>query len=127
MGIFVTAIYLVFSVISCEKNQYDSISSLIVGRWEWIKTVSPWTRYISDPKTAGYTQTLEISGHGIMREYKDDVLKHETKYQIESRTGNYYLLEKDTGIRVNFYLTGDTLEFNQAYVDGPVTYYGRSK
>lgn len=122
---FAAAFLLIVSLFSCEHNEYDDLSCSIIGRWQWIRTVSPWTGYISDPQTAGYTEALEFTSHGIMTEYKNNVLIHTSNYRIELHDVNFYMLVDDTGISTDFYLKGDTLQFNQAYVDGPVTVYAR--
>jgi hypothetical protein len=69
-------------LISCQKDN-DSISNQIVGKWEWVKSVSPWTGQISNPQTAGFSITLEFTSDDIMKEYKNDTLSNSTNYSLE--------------------------------------------
>jgi hypothetical protein len=112
--------------IGCQKDN-ETISELIVGKWEWVKTESSWTGLILNPQTAGYSQTLEFTNHGIMKEYKNDLLIDATNYSIETNASetNYNVLISNSGISGHFYIVSDNLIFNEAFVDGPITTYIR--
>ena len=121
-------IFLTFftSFISCQKDS-ETISDLIIGRWDWVNSVSPWTGQISNPQTVGYSLTLEFTIDGVMREYKDGTLSNSTNYSIEinSTESNRNFLTYNSGIRSQVYIGNDSLILNAAYVDGPVSTYIR--
>jgi len=105
------------------------MSELIVGKWEWVKSVSPWTGQVSNPQTAGYSMTLEFTSDGIMKVYKNDTLSNSTNYCIEINSTEPLrnFLIYDSGIRSQVYIGNDSLILNAAYVDGPVSSYIRLK
>jgi hypothetical protein len=113
-------------LISCQKDN-DSISNQIVGKWEWVKSVSPWTGQISNPQTAGFSITLEFTSDDIMKEYKNDTLSNSTNYSLEinSTEPNRNFLIYNSGFRSQVYVGIDSLTLNAAYVDGPVSTYIR--
>jgi hypothetical protein len=112
--------------ISCQKEK-ETITEFIVGKWEWVKSVSPWTGQVSNPQTDGYSITLEFTGDGIMKEYTNDTLSYTTNYIIEinSTEPNRNFLIYNSGIRSQVYIGNDSLILNAAYVDGPVSTYIR--
>jgi len=122
--IFILAIFV--SLSGCKKDK-ETASELIVGKWEWVKTVGPWTEV--NPQTTGYSQTIEFQVSGIMKEFRNDSLIISTNYNIESipTLPDNYILTYNTGSRTNFYIRRDTLVFNNVYIDGPVSTYIRSK
>ena len=114
--------------ISCQKDK-ETISDLIVGKWEWVKSASPWTGQVSNPQTAGFSITLEFTSNGIMKEYRNDTLSNTSNYSIEINptepTTN--ILIQNSGIHSHFYIVNDSLIINAAYVDGAVSTYTRLK
>ena len=124
---FIVLIFLT-SFISCQKDS-ETISDFIIGRWDWVNSVSPWTGQVSNPQTVGYSITLEFTIDGVMKEYKDGTLSNSTNYIIEinSSESNRNYLTYNSGIRSQVYIDNDSLILNSAYVDGPVTTYIRLK
>ncbi len=120
------AIALFVLLMGCQKDNY-TISELIIGRWNWVKTIIPYGRQVSNPQTVGYSVTLEFMKDGKMNEYRNDSLFARSGYRIEidSSTPNYYDLTNSTIIGSHFYIVDDSLIFNEAYVDGPVSSYVR--
>ncbi len=122
---FIVLIFLT-SFISCQKDS-ETISDLIIGRWDWVNSVSPWTGQVSNPQTVGYSITLKFTIDGVMKEYKDGTLSNSTNYIIEinSSESNRNYLTYNSGIRSQVYIDNDSLILNSAYVDGPVSTYIR--
>lgn len=116
------------SLVGCQKDN-ETISELIIGKWDWVKSVSPWTGQVSNPQTMMFSITLEFTSDGIMKEYKNDTLSNSTNYCIEINptepTNNLLIYYSD--IRSYFYIDNDTLIINASYVDGPVSSYIRVK
>jgi hypothetical protein len=130
LGFSIIVIILVIFVLSCEKNEVRPDSGLILGKWDWIETVSPWTGIKYTPQTEGYTQSLEFIPHGIIKVFKNDALVRTGTFKIVSGpvNTNYFILAEDSGDSSrHIYLTRDTLQFNSAYIDGPVILYVRSR
>jgi hypothetical protein len=114
--------------ISCKKDK-ETISELIVGKWEWVKSVSSWTGQVSNPQTAGFSIKVEFTSDGLMKEYKNDTLSVSTNYSIEiiSTEPTRDFLIYNSGLRSQIYIDNDSLIINTAYVDGPVSTYIRLK
>jgi hypothetical protein len=113
-------------IISCQKDR-STFSEIIIGKWEWLESVSPWTGLVTNPQTAGYSITLEFTSDGIMNEYKDGTMSNSTNYSIEINLNepNKNMLTYDSGISSQVYIVNDSLIINAAYVDGPVSSYIR--
>jgi hypothetical protein len=113
-------------IISCQKDR-STFSEIIIGKWEWLESVSPWTGLVTNPQTAGYSITLEFTRHGIMNEYKDGTMSGSTNYSIEINLDkpNKYMLTYSSGISSQIFIVNDSLIINAAYVDGPVSSYIR--
>jgi hypothetical protein len=115
-------------LLSCQKGT-DSVSDQIIGKWDWVKSVSPWTGVVSNPLTTGSTSMVEFTHNGIMNGYRNDTLTSTTNYILEksSTDSNKSILIYNSDIRVQISIDHDNLILNAAYVDGPVSYYIRSK
>jgi len=115
-------------LMSCQKEN-KTVSELIIGRWEWVKTIIPYGGQESNPVSAGYSKSLEFMGDGKMSEYRNDSLITTSKYKIQTdaSTPNYYVLTNSTIIGSHFYMVSDSLIFNETYVDGPIISYIRKK
>lgn len=121
-------ILLLFSCAGCQKDN-ENISKLIIGKWDWIKSVSPWTGVVSNPQTAGYSYVLEFTTSGEINEYKNDTLTVTSTYIIEVNStdteNGMLIINSDT--RSQIFIDNDSLLINAAFVDGPVSYYARLK
>jgi len=113
---------------SCQKDN-ETVFELIIGKWEWVKTIIPYGRQVSNPQKSGFSKTLEFMKDGKMNEYRNDTLITTSGYKIEtdSSTPTYYFLTNSTIIGSHFYIVDDSLVFNEAYVDGAVSSYIRKK
>jgi hypothetical protein len=98
-----------------------------VGKWEWVKSISPWTGKVSNPQSDGYSLALEFTSDGIMKEYKNDTLSSSTNYSVEINTSepNRNYLNYGSGLRSQLYVCTDSLTLNAAFGDGPVSIYIR--
>jgi hypothetical protein len=124
-----SSMFLLTVLLSCQKEN-KTISSLILGKWEWVKTIdNQYSKQISDPQTLGFSRTLEFLSNGKMNEYKNDTLIKTSVYsiQINSSNASNYILTQNWIIFSPFYLVNDSLIFSEAFVDGPVSSYIRKK
>ena len=105
------------------------MSELILGKWDWIKSVFPYGNQEQNPQTLGFTQTLEFLGNSTMNEYKNDTLIKTSNYLIETNTSyqDYYILTNSTIISGPFNIYNDSLIFNNSFVDGPVSTFIKTK
>jgi hypothetical protein len=125
MNKIIVLLSITVSLISCQKDK-ESISNLIVGKWEWVKTIIPYGGLEANPQTLGFTRTLEFMVNGKMKEYKNELLIKTSNYSIEINPSNANgFLLKSTIVTSHFYIINDSLIFNEAYVDGPVSTYLR--
>jgi len=115
-------------LMSCQKEN-KSVSELIIGKWEWVKTIIPYGGQESNPQTSGFSKSLEFMRDGKMSEYRNDSLIATSSYKIQTdpSTPNYYVLTNSAIIGSHFYMLDDSLIFNEAYVDGVVSSYIRIK
>jgi hypothetical protein len=115
---------LIVMTVTCTKEQ-QTISDLIIGKWQWIKTIIPYGGQESNPETSGFSKTLEFKPNGKMQEYRNDSLINTSNYTLEINPSNPkdYKLTNSTILNSHFYFEHDTLIFSEAYVDGPVYYY----
>jgi hypothetical protein len=123
-SISILAIIIFF--LGCKKDG-ESISDLIIGKWDWVESVSPWTGLVSNPQTIGYSITLEFTCDRNLKEYRNDTLISSTSFTIEinSNDPDKYFLIYGTEIRSQVSLVNDSLILNSAYLDGPVSKYIR--
>jgi hypothetical protein len=115
-------------LLSCEKDS-ENVSGLIIGKWDWVKTIIPYGGQVSNPQTSGFSKSLEFMRNGKMSEFRNDTLITTSSYTIQTDPSapNYYVLTNSTIIGSHFYLVDDSLIFNEAYVDGVVSSYIRKK
>jgi hypothetical protein len=115
-------------LMSCQKEN-KTVFELIIGKWEWVKTIIPYGGQESNPQTSGFSKSLEFMEGGKMNEYRNDSLIATSSYSIQTdpSTPNYFVLTNSTIIGSHFYIVSDSLIFNDAYVDGPVISYIRRK
>jgi len=115
-------------LMGCQKDN-ETVSELIIGKWDWVKTIIPYGGQISNPKTSGFSKSLEFMKDGNMREYRNDSLIATSSYKIQRDTSapNYYVLTNSTIIGSHFYMVDDSLIFNEASVDGQVSSFLRKK
>ena len=123
---FFSASLVILSVSACDRKADDTLASRITGKWQWERTVIPYGGQTSDPGTAGYTWALEFSPHGIMKEFRNDSIVLTTNYWIEDDSADpeLFVLIYD-GYSYHCSISGDKLEFKEAYVDGPVIFFNR--
>jgi hypothetical protein len=123
-----SSLLLLAILMSCQKEN-KTVSELIIGRWEWVKTIIPYGGQESNPQTSGFSKSLEFMRDGNMSEYRNDSLIATSKYKIQTdpSTTNWYVLINSTIIGGYFYIVSDSLIFNDTYVDGPVISYIRRK
>jgi hypothetical protein len=115
-------------LLSCQKEN-KTVSELIIGKWEWVKTIIPYGGQESNPQTSGFSKSLEFIRDGSMNEYRNDSLVATSNYKIQTdpSTPNWFVLTNSTIIGSHFYIVSDSLIFNEAYVDGEVSSYIRKK
>lgn len=108
--------------IGCKKDK-ETNSDVIVGKWEWIKTITPFVGQEANPQTAGFTTILEFSNNGTVNEYKNGLLINTSSYDI--KTDQHGDVLSSTVITSHFYFENGTLIFSETYLDGPAHYYSR--
>lgn len=118
---------LLFTLILLASCHKESIYDQVRGKWDWVKSVSPYLGHITDPANAGYSQSIEFRKDGTLNEYKNDTLVASSKYSIKTDPSSDTYVLTNTILPATFYFRKDTLIFDDAYVDGPVSYYLRIK
>lgn len=112
--------------LGCQKDT-QTPPDLLTGRWEWIRTIRPYTGQESNPQTTGFSQSLVFSENSKMQEYKNGVVVNTSKYSVvlDPTNPKNHELTNNTILNSHFYIENDTLIFSEAYVDGDVNYYVR--
>jgi hypothetical protein len=133
---------IILSVGGCKKNEKSipepasqksekSIPEQVTGKWEWLKTITPYTGKETNPQSAGFSMTLEFSSNGTakefgtVKEYKNGLLISTSYYVIQTDKNGWEL--RSTIINSHFYFVNDTLIISEAYIDGDAHYYLRLK
>jgi hypothetical protein len=122
--LFLLSFLLILASESCQKDE-KTIPEQVTGNWEWVKTIIPYSQEETNPMTDGFSMNLEFSANGMMKEYKSGLLTGTSKYSIAK--DKYGFVLSSTIITSHFYFVNDTLIFSEAYVDGPASYYKRSR
>jgi len=121
----IVILYLFFTIIllGCQKNDPDD---QIIGKWRWVKTIIPYGQIETNPKLTGFTKSLVFLPDETIKEFKNDTLINTTNYIIETSYAGQLRLVSSI-ITSNFSIEKDSLIFNEAYVDGPVIWYVKTK
>jgi hypothetical protein len=114
--------------VSCQKDK-NTINEQVIGSWRWVSTLYPYAAHLITPETEGFNRTIVFHDNGKIQEFVDGVLSSSYDYTIGTSplNPNEYLLKYSETSSSSFSLKNDTLVFNDAYVDGPVTTYVRIK
>jgi hypothetical protein len=123
-----SSLLLLAILMSCQKEN-KTIPELIIGKWEWVKTIYPYVLLESNPQISGFSETLEFLSNGKMNEYRNDSIIATSSYKIQSDppSPKWYVLTNSTIIGSPFYIANDSLIFNDVEVDGSVISYIRRK
>jgi|APHig6443717817_1056837.scaffolds.fasta_scaffold562451_1 hypothetical protein len=121
----IVILYLFFTIIllGCQKNDPDD---QIIGKWRWVKTIIPYGQIETNPQLTGFTKSLVFLPDETIKEFKNDTLINTTNYIIETSYAGQLRLVSSI-ITSNFSIEKDSLIFNEAYVDGPVIWYVKTK
>jgi hypothetical protein len=129
---FMSVKYLMLTIfiilIGCRKDN-PTIAELIVGKWDWVKSMSGWSELVISPQTVGYSLSVEFNGNSVMKEYKNDTLILSTTYTIDPGLPepNRSILNYNSGVQCEIYFISDTLILNSSFLDGPISFYVRNK
>ena len=119
---------------SCTENPVPIIEVYIdpiIGKWDWIKSLTARGNYETNPLTEGYTELLNFKNDSIVELYRNDSLiktnSYEFKYSINNpldpnSDSTRYLIIYDW-IVTRYSIINDTLILDMSYVDGPTIYY----
>jgi hypothetical protein len=114
-------------MLGCEKENSETFDDLIIGKWDWVESVTARGGLVSTPQTEGYSMLLEFTDDGLMTRYQNDTLLDFTNYSIEtySTEPDRYKLNSGPYNGSHIYLVQDSLFLNSAYVDGSIDSYVR--
>lgn len=114
----------------CQKTSETDrpITELIIGHWEWTKTIeNPRTGVETNPQVTGFTKMIVFTNNNKVEEYINYIRTNSFTYKIEINETNPKMnVLTYNSISSHFYFSYDTLIFNEAFVDGPVSFYKRN-
>ena len=122
-NIVILNLFFTIILLGCQKNDPDD---QIIGKWRWVKTIIPYGQIETNPQLTGYTKSLVFLPDETIKEFKNDTLINTTNYIIETSYAGQLRLVSSI-ITSNFSIDKDSLIFNEAYVDGPVIWYVKTK
>jgi hypothetical protein len=122
-NIVILNLFFTIILIGCQKNDPDD---QIIGKWRWVKTIIPYGQIETNPQLTGFTKSLMFLPDETIKEFKNDTLINTTNYIIETSYAGQLRLVSSI-ITSNFSIEKDSLIFNEAYVDGPVIWYVKTK
>jgi hypothetical protein len=103
---------------------------LIVGQWEWVKSVgdSFSSQHVRTPASEGHTRQLRFSQDGTVGIYRDHVLVNTVSFDIveEDVTGIYLTLIMDGFREYLFGVDSRLMGYDSRMVDGSAELYIRS-
>lgn len=113
-----------------ENRSTSEANQLILGHWEWLKSLSnstgptvEWT-----PSSLGYTRQMRFSENGLVDFYRNDSLIGTTAFRIDS--GYYsrsFTLVIDRSANYGFRVSTDYFGFDNRPVDGAAEFFVRRK
>jgi hypothetical protein len=129
---FYKSIILSFFIIlfGCQKTPDTNrpVTELVIGHWSWIKTIeNPRTGEEINPQVTGFPKMIVFTNNNTVEEYINNIRTNFFTYKIEINKANPKMnVLTYNSISTHFYFSYDTLIFNEAYVDGPVSFYKRN-
>lgn len=114
------------------SNDDDLPNDSIIGKWEWIETVSAWTEIKYTPESEGYTQTSVYRADSIAEFYKNNELISSKSFRVityeylaQSSSGSIVTTLEIDNEEIPFTIQNDTLYISSAYTDGPTSFFKR--
>ncbi|MBA7597889.1 hypothetical protein ES703_04896 [subsurface metagenome] len=102
---------LLFALFSC-RNVFSPSDTLeqdpIVGRWDWILTISGW--FSQTPEDAGYHWVLQFTSKGVLKSWKSDTLEWGAVWQIDE-----YLVPDTSSQYVDALFIDDSVHYGVLY------------
>lgn len=108
----------------------DQATLLIIGKWDWDKSVSnstgPTIEYT--PVSVGYTRQLRFFEDGTLQFFKNDSLTKTSTFKVDS---GYYspglTLIMDGFVHYDFRITENEFSYDNRPADGSAGYYIRQQ
>jgi len=127
--LFIYSIFVLLGLLSsCEGNEAESSSCpVIVGQWEWKKSIGAFGGPTITPDSLGITKTLIID-ETTFTELINDTLQLMTSYKCVPITNSHFTLESvrlGTGESYVPMVYNDTLELGDIFMSGSKDIYWR--
>jgi len=114
----------------CQKTSETNslVTELIIGHWDWINTIeNPRTGEETNPQVTGFTKMIVFTNNNTVEEYINYIRTNTFTYKIEINRANPKMnVLAYNSTSTHFYFSYDTLIFNEAFVDGPVSFYKKN-
>lgn len=113
----------------------EEIAHSIVGEWQWVKTVMPFSQDTITPESEGYSIKRIFQANGTLKHYKNGALQYTTPYQLRYKKNDALNPQSDSSLMLHiderspayYSIEKDTLTISRAYIDGSVKDYVRIK
>lgn len=104
------------------------IRNELIGRWKWIYSENYWAPD-KGWNTENENTLIEFLNDSTLNIIVNGELENTTKWIVTPKDGELYGLELDSAISTLFYgrilICGETVEFNNSYIDGSDNYFKR--
>lgn len=113
-----------------RQTAWDSlqIAETLVGKWQWEYEDCAWTSGGSDRRYAGLN--IEFNSDGTLDVYQNKAFIQTSNWQINLEDSDLYGLQLDPAVGQLYgriLICGNSLEFNDSYIDACDNYFKRIK
>jgi len=117
---------------SCHhQNDWDTtkMKNELSGKWKWVFTQNYW-----NPTEGRNTEDkhieIEFANDSILNIIENDTIIHSAKWSIVLKDDDLFGIEFDSSVSLlhgRILICGNTLEFNNTYLDGDDNYFLRTE
>jgi hypothetical protein len=114
-----------------HQNDWNSskIINAFSGKWKWVFTQNYW-QPITGRNTENENIEIEFVNDSVLNIIQNGIISISTKWEIVPVDGDLFGLSSDSSISFLYgriLICGNTLEFNNTYLDGDDNYFLRTE
>lgn len=122
------AFSIIFFLISCGKESDENQNKALIGKWTWIQSSGGIAGQTYTPQSTGDMITIEFFNDLTYRQYRNDILNIETKYELKNVDGYnelFIFYENGNPGSIITLLDKNSLILTDNMFDGYVNTYGK--
>jgi len=116
---------MIFFLVSCSKESNENQNKTLIGKWTWIQSSGGIAGQIYTPQSTGEMITIEFCDDLTYRQYRNEILNIETKYELKNIEGynEMFIFYESKPASIITSLENDTLILTDYMDDGYVNVY----